>query len=226
MCNSNNISLEPSNLTLEQLSAYFHLPINEAAMQLGVCPTVLKKMCRSKGVDRWPHRKIKSIDSLIESLQKVIDENGEAPKLNMDMNVLLEKKRYLLENPNVSYKSVVSKYCINSFRAQIQKAKQGTPEISEEKFEVKPKISTPIKKKPVVAKKNVFVPAPVVEKKIEISENEAANILSNMTNESTIDFELQQYINNAIRYARVSIGSPKIPEFQRLISPPSLRMSG
>ena len=222
MCNS--INMEPSNLSLEQLSGYFHLPINEAATQLGVCPTVLKKMCRNKGVDRWPHRKIKSIDSLIESLQKVIDENGEAPKLNMDMNVLLEKKKYLLENPNVSYKSVVSKYCINSFRAQIQKAKQGSPEkVLVEKFEVKPKISTPIKKKPIVAKKIV----PLAENKIEISENEAATILTNMTSESsTFDLELQQYINNAIRYARVNIGIPKKPEIQRLISPPSLRMSG
>jgi hypothetical protein len=33
-------------LTLEELSQYFSFPISEAAKQIGVCATVLKKICR------------------------------------------------------------------------------------------------------------------------------------------------------------------------------------
>lgn len=185
MCTTEN---KPTDFCKKQLSKYFHLPINEAALQLGMCPSVLKKICRNIGIKRWPYRKIKSIDSLIESLQKYSEENSKIPKLNMDMNDLLEKKKYLLENPNVSYKSVVSKYRINSFRAQINTS------IQIEKFEPKIKISTPIKKK---SSKKL---TPVCS--IDDNEKEAANCLSTLSNAS-FNMELQEYINNSIKYARI-----------------------
>ena len=110
-------------LSLEELSPYFHLPINDAATELGICSTALKKICRSIGVKRWPHRKIKSLDNMIESLQNLIDANeGDIPKMNLDMEDLLAKRKFLMENPNTCYKNVVSKYQINSFNSKIQKA--------------------------------------------------------------------------------------------------------
>ena len=115
--------------TLAELAPFFDFPINEAADRLGVCSTVLKKICRNNGVERWPHRKIKSINSMIESLQQLIDESGgDVPALNMDMDDLLAKKKFLLENPNTSYKAVVTKYAINSFNTKIQKAQGGKKE--------------------------------------------------------------------------------------------------
>lgn len=131
-------SVDTTNITLETLSLLYHLPTQEAAKKLEVCPTIFKRICRKQGLKRWPYRKIHSINSLIESLEKTIKANeGEIPKINMDMNDLLAKKKYLMENPNVSYKSVISKYCINSFRAKVE---QATPAR-------KQKIDTPIKKK-------------------------------------------------------------------------------
>ena len=44
---------------MENLAKYFHLPINNAGKQLGICPTVLKKICRKHGIQRWPHRKVR-----------------------------------------------------------------------------------------------------------------------------------------------------------------------
>jgi hypothetical protein len=41
----------------------------EASRNLKVGLTVLKKKCREFGIARWPHRKIKSLDSLIQDLQ-------------------------------------------------------------------------------------------------------------------------------------------------------------
>ena len=44
-------------LTIHDFTRYFHLPIEKAAEGLNVCPTVVKKICRKHGVERWPYRK-------------------------------------------------------------------------------------------------------------------------------------------------------------------------
>lgn len=46
-------------LSFAELSNYFHLPINDVSKELGVCCTILKKICRQNGIARWPHRKVK-----------------------------------------------------------------------------------------------------------------------------------------------------------------------
>lgn len=56
-------------LTLEHLSAHFHRPINDVARTLGVCVTVLKQVCREHGIVRWPYRKVRKLDSIIQALQ-------------------------------------------------------------------------------------------------------------------------------------------------------------
>lgn len=45
-------------LTLSDLREYLHLPIEEAARRMNVCPTVVKKICRRHGLTRWPYRKV------------------------------------------------------------------------------------------------------------------------------------------------------------------------
>lgn len=46
------------SITREQLTKYFHLPITDVAKELGICATMLKKICRKNGIPRWPHRKV------------------------------------------------------------------------------------------------------------------------------------------------------------------------
>lgn len=53
----------PPTPTRGELSKYFHLPIAEAALHLGSCVTVVKKLCRSFGIPRWPHRKVRLLRS-------------------------------------------------------------------------------------------------------------------------------------------------------------------
>ncbi|KAK9289415.1 hypothetical protein L1049_007570 [Liquidambar formosana] len=56
-------------LTLRDFVQYFHLPIEDAAKQLNICLTVVKKICRKHGLNRWPYRKIKSIEKKLTMLR-------------------------------------------------------------------------------------------------------------------------------------------------------------
>lgn len=62
-------SEDVAKIALEDLVKYFDVPMVEASRNLKVGLTVLKRKCREFGIPRWPHRKIKSLDSLIRDLQ-------------------------------------------------------------------------------------------------------------------------------------------------------------
>lgn len=47
-----------SNNSSAQIAQHFHKPINDAAKDLNICATVLKKICRQHGLLRWPSRKV------------------------------------------------------------------------------------------------------------------------------------------------------------------------
>lgn len=67
---SNNLNC-PSRMSLsrEMISQYFYMPITQAAKELNVGLTLLKKRCRELGIRRWPHRKLMSIQALINNVQ-------------------------------------------------------------------------------------------------------------------------------------------------------------
>ncbi|KAM0876582.1 hypothetical protein ACQ4PT_036095 [Festuca glaucescens] len=56
-------------LTFELVSQHFYMPITQAARELNVGLTVLKKRCRVLGIPRWPHRKMKSLRALINNVE-------------------------------------------------------------------------------------------------------------------------------------------------------------
>ncbi|DAZ95977.1 TPA: hypothetical protein N0F65_009278 [Lagenidium giganteum] len=66
---------------LEDLRKCFNMPIAAVARKFGICATLLKKICRRHGIQRWPHRQIrslqKSIDMLRESLTVAKGSNKE-----------------------------------------------------------------------------------------------------------------------------------------------------
>ncbi|XP_021761551.1 protein RKD4-like [Chenopodium quinoa] len=55
----------------EEIRKYFDLPISKAAKELNVGLTILKKRCRELNIKRWPHRKIKSLEALINSTKEL-----------------------------------------------------------------------------------------------------------------------------------------------------------
>ncbi|KAL5716350.1 hypothetical protein ACHQM5_018059 [Ranunculus cassubicifolius] len=56
-------------LGFDGISKHFNMPIADAATALGVCSSVLKKICRDNGLVRWPYRKFLAGKS-IEDIQK------------------------------------------------------------------------------------------------------------------------------------------------------------
>jgi hypothetical protein len=56
-------------LELEEIQRHFNMPITQAAREMRVGLTVLKKRCRELRIMRWPHRKIKSLTSLINNVK-------------------------------------------------------------------------------------------------------------------------------------------------------------
>jgi len=75
------------------LKNHFHLPMNEASAKLGVCVTVLKKICRRFGISRWPHRKLKSVARHIERQERAFSVAPGVENLSYDEVLDLCRKR-------------------------------------------------------------------------------------------------------------------------------------
>jgi len=86
------------NVTIDDLTPYFHLPIKSASIKLGICTTVLKRVCRESGIKRWPHRKIKSIDKKIVSrlVQMCLPSEDELTETVNQLVVLQKRKQETL----------------------------------------------------------------------------------------------------------------------------------
>lgn len=61
----------PVEITKEMLQLKYLLPIKKAADELGLGVTLLKRLCRMYHIDRWPQRKLASLDKLIQPFQEV-----------------------------------------------------------------------------------------------------------------------------------------------------------
>ncbi|KAJ4812779.1 Plant regulator RWP-RK family protein [Rhynchospora pubera] len=116
---------EEQVLTLEEVSQYFYMPIIQAAKELNVGLTLLKKKCRELGIPRWPHRKMKSMQKLINNVQELGGKEGTAGDMMRSAIVKLEKEQKLMEmKPSEQMKEDTRRLRQACFKANYKKRKQ------------------------------------------------------------------------------------------------------
>ncbi|CAM0913610.1 unnamed protein product [Alopecurus aequalis] len=117
-------SLRPEKLlTFELVSQHFYMPIAQAARELDVGLTVLKKRCRELGIPRWPHRKMKSLQALINNVE-VLQEAGKAEdgeQLRAMVEMLEQERRLLEQKPCVELKETTKRLRQACFKAGYKK---------------------------------------------------------------------------------------------------------
>ncbi|KAM4118609.1 hypothetical protein ACB094_02G216100 [Castanea mollissima] len=110
-----------ARIALSDLAKYFDLPIVEASRNLKVGLTVLKRKCREFGIPRWPHRKIKSLDSLIHDLQEETQRQQQKDKVAA-MAVAKRQKMLESEKENIERKPFMELQCeTKKFRQDVFK---------------------------------------------------------------------------------------------------------
>ncbi|KAI3990750.1 hypothetical protein MKX01_023050 [Papaver californicum] len=64
-------STKSVSIDFDEISKHFDVPITKAGQRMNVGLTALKKRCRELNINRWPHRKIQSLKSLIDNLKEM-----------------------------------------------------------------------------------------------------------------------------------------------------------
>ncbi|KAK4778584.1 hypothetical protein SAY86_006112 [Trapa natans] len=106
-------------LTWEAISKHFYSPIADAAKALNIGVTLLKKRCRELGIRRWPHRKLMSLEALIEYLKKNVGEEDED-----NLRRALEREKKLIEEvPDLQLEDNTKRLRQACFKANHKKRK-------------------------------------------------------------------------------------------------------
>ncbi|CAF2257453.1 unnamed protein product [Brassica napus] len=101
-CSSSSYVAKP--LSKETISLYYDMPIAQAAKELNIGLTLLKKKCRDLGIQRWPHRKIMSLDNLIENVKEKLEKGeGNADEQRKKLEKLKKEKKRMKESPDLEY---------------------------------------------------------------------------------------------------------------------------
>jgi hypothetical protein len=89
--------------TFEEISDYFEGPLKDAAVKLKMSLSLLKKLCREHGFERWPYRKIAHLRNQIKHLTLKREQSSQLTRESIDLEILkLESKiEEIKRNPNL-----------------------------------------------------------------------------------------------------------------------------
>ncbi|XP_051133312.1 protein RKD2-like [Andrographis paniculata] len=118
--NTNNNYSNSKDLSKETISQYFYMPITKAARELNVGLTLLKKRCRQLGIQRWPHRKLMSLQTLIRNVQEMGKEGGMVEETIEDLEI---QKRTMEEIPDKEIDCRTKRLRQACFKANYKKRK-------------------------------------------------------------------------------------------------------
>uniref|UniRef100_A0A803L981 RWP-RK domain-containing protein n=1 Tax=Chenopodium quinoa TaxID=63459 RepID=A0A803L981_CHEQI len=98
---------------------------NEAAKELNVGLTLLKKRCRELGIQRWPHRKLMSLQTLIRNVQEMGKEGGDKneAKLREAIQILEQEKKLMEKMPDLQLETRTKRLRQACFKANYKKRK-------------------------------------------------------------------------------------------------------
>lgn len=97
------------------------MPITQAAKELNVGLTLLKKRCRELGIRRWPHRKLMSLQTLIKNVKELEKEDG--VKLRHVLEILENEKKLMEERPDLQLEDNTKRLRQACFKANYKKRK-------------------------------------------------------------------------------------------------------
>ncbi|KAI3708987.1 hypothetical protein L2E82_38639 [Cichorium intybus] len=81
------------SLSREIIAEHFNEPIEKAAKELNIGSTQLKKRCRDIGIDHWPQRQLKSLQTLIDCVEEFGNEFSGAAGLSKDLLPNLKREK-------------------------------------------------------------------------------------------------------------------------------------
>ncbi|CAI0431499.1 unnamed protein product [Linum tenue] len=120
-------------LTRESVSKYFYMPITQAARELNVGLTLLKKRCRELGLKRWPHRKLMSLQTLISNVRHLQAEGDDddsdssrSARLKEAIRVLEKEQKLLEECPDLQLQRKTKRLRQACFKANYKNKKKRT----------------------------------------------------------------------------------------------------
>ncbi|KAG2448298.1 hypothetical protein HYH02_006882 [Chlamydomonas schloesseri] len=117
----NGVCARIASITKERLQQVYHLNIEEAARELGIGMTKLKEHCRTLGIPRWPSRKLKSMDKLIESLNERAAVEPATKEVINDILAEIESfKRAIYENPCLEVEEDIKRLRQSNFKKEYQ----------------------------------------------------------------------------------------------------------
>ncbi|GLU12379.1 hypothetical protein SLE2022_290640 [Rubroshorea leprosula] len=124
----NNNIVSSKMLSRKTISQYFYMPITQAAKELNIGLTLLKKRCRELGIRRWPHRKLMSLQTLIKNVQELQKEEGQESerKLREAIEVLEMEKKMLEQAPDLQLEDKTKRLRQACFKANYKKRKMMT----------------------------------------------------------------------------------------------------
>ncbi|KAM3246578.1 hypothetical protein P3L10_008345 [Capsicum annuum] len=110
-------------LSRDKISKYFYMPITQAAKELNIGLTLLKKRCRDLGIRRWPHRKLMSLQTLIKNVKELEKGGGKGmeQKLKDVIKLLEEEKKKMEEVPDMELEEKTKRLRQACFKANYKR---------------------------------------------------------------------------------------------------------
>lgn len=124
--------------TFEEISQFFEGPLKDAAVKLKMSLSLLKKLCREHGFERWPYRKIAYLRNQIKHLTLKREQSNQFTRACIDLEIsrLESEIEAIKRNPNIISMEnllVFTNLVIDKPHLNKIEKKQTTPKTSKQK---------------------------------------------------------------------------------------------